>query len=317
MNTALYVDYEYVRKSFTRNNGERRSQPESVVSTLVEAVRRLEHGRRRVVIREVFADWDRVEASAVLQSLFLAGFHPGYAASRRERNTPDVELSLSALECLLTRDDVTRFVIMAGDRAFIPIATRLREYGREVTILAYSDTAAAELLDAVGASCVLEADFFGRSGLERNPERRRTLPGDLAIERSGADEPGELHKECVRLVLEAESRHGAVIWLVPFYKEYMNVHFDDLNNVQRKMIVNDLVEWGVLSIEQRSSGAGAQDQFSVLMINDDHELVRQVRAALARDEHGGNGTLARASNRDDSSRGGAEPHPAPRHNFDD
>ncbi len=81
-------------------------------------------------------------------------------------------------------------------------------------------------------------------------------------------------RKCIRLVHEAVSQHSNHIYLVPFFRNYMNLKFTYLANDQRKELLKKLQQDDVIQMEwtPTSQPNGGYTSFS---LNYDNPLVRE------------------------------------------
>ncbi len=91
-------------------------------------------------------------------------------------------------------------------------------------------------------------------------------------------------EQCIELVLRAQIRHGSTeVWLSPFLKGPMSQHFSGLVHPDRRAIVNELRQRGVIRIEERENQY-ADHPYSVIVLDDHHPLVQAVAERMKRRE---------------------------------
>jgi hypothetical protein len=79
---------------------------------------------------------------------------------------------------------------------------------------------------------------------------------------------------CVDLLVKAQIRHGSrEIWLSPFLKGPMSQQFRGLVHPERRALVNELRNRGVIRVEERENQF-ADHPYSVIVLNDGHPLVQ-------------------------------------------
>ncbi len=109
----------------------------------------------RVVMARAYANWSR--HTPVIPPLQASGFDPVYVPSYfynnqetvTRKNAVDIHLAIEAIELVHTRPHVTVFVILTGDKDFIPLANALRRYGKQVVALGVKGTTSPYLQQAV------------------------------------------------------------------------------------------------------------------------------------------------------------------------
>lgn len=110
-----------------------------------------------------YADFDNPDFHG-LQSEFQRNnvetrhvFSKTFGATRK--NAADIEMSLDAQEMSATRPDITTFVLVCGDRDFIPIVKRLQQKGKQVHIIGLRASTSRDLQNFVGSGIPLKIGF--------------------------------------------------------------------------------------------------------------------------------------------------------------
>ncbi|PDW01991.1 NYN domain-containing protein [Candidatus Viridilinea mediisalina] len=108
----------------------------------------------RVVISRAYADWYRYPR--VTSALYANAIEPIYVATyyydkdvgrtgRAIKNSVDMNLCIDAMKTLFTNPTVGRFVLVTGDRDFIPLVNNIRQQGKEVYIIGIGGAASTHL----------------------------------------------------------------------------------------------------------------------------------------------------------------------------
>lgn len=284
---SIFVDFDNLRLGVP----EPHPKTETAIEILRQLLTRLELDGNRVLIRRAYADWENEGLVGVQAQLSLMSVLPVFVLGHVGKNSADLEMSLDCLELLLSRDEVDRFVLVAGDRDFIPVVRRILEAGKKVRIASFRNSTSADLVEITGRRNFLDLARF----LVDQPRASNSSPGEAPVTASRlqgvrpieealaeADEtPYEVTEEdkdrAMRLVVQADRKYrGRGIWLVPFFKEWMNPEFDGMNNEARKGILGELSAEGAVRIETREDGLGRSNSYSVLVPDREHE--RFVRA---------------------------------------
>ena len=95
----------------------------------------------RIVIARAYADWYRYPR--VTSALFANGVEPMYVPTyyydrevgrtgRPIKNSVDIHLCIDAMRTLYTQTHIDKFVLVTGDRDFIPLVNAIRQHGKEV-----------------------------------------------------------------------------------------------------------------------------------------------------------------------------------------
>jgi len=108
----------------------------------------------RIVIARAYADWYRYPR--VTSALFANGVEPMYVPTyyydrevgrtgRPIKNSVDIHLCIDAMRTLYTQTHIDKFVLVTGDRDFIPLVNAIRQHGKEVIIIGIGGAASAHL----------------------------------------------------------------------------------------------------------------------------------------------------------------------------
>lgn len=156
---AVFLDYEnilyHLKKEYL--------DPPQVTDVIAEILRNLrehlsEHYKLDVIIFKAYADFERM--ASALGSLYLMGIDTHNVLGTDHKNAADMRLCIDLMEVLYTRPDIQHFVLVAGDRDYIPIVQQLRRQARQVTAVAFRQTVSGDLLQILGKDNLLDADRF-------------------------------------------------------------------------------------------------------------------------------------------------------------
>lgn len=256
---ALFIDFENLY--YFLNNQRKDLHPVDESLNVVDKIRsELEHKRSlRVILGRAYGDFERLPNA--MGSLQLMGFDPRFTLASPHKSSSDIALSLDALEVLLTREEITHFVIMAGDRDYLPIIRRIREYAKEIWVVGFERNTSADLRNVAGMNHFIKADDF----IPPEPVvfRAEAAPVEVSPENLLSDE--EL--TCLRLLFDAQQTYkNPEIWLSPFMQNYMNQAFGYLDRFGRRKLIERLEARGLVKIEKRQ---GNPYDYSVIVILED------------------------------------------------
>ncbi len=310
MNYSLFIDYENIFHEIHNNSSEEENDAHDMALEVVErTLRMLQGDDSRVLLARAYADWENLGRYGIQGSLALLSVKPEYVLAKRGKSSADLELSLSALEVLLTRDDIEGFVILGGDRDYIPVVSRIRESGKRVRVVGFSRSTSGDLIGIVGTDNFTDAakmlphgSLYGASansvatsstnsstgalnGQQQNGNKvgagQAPSSGgggmvnniDLLANDGFVSEPAEEDLlRCLKLIMVASSKLGKEVWLGPFLKNFMNEEFAAFNNAQRKSIIQTLREREMIKVETRS-GSHIGGTYSVVLLNMEHPQV--------------------------------------------
>ena len=251
-----------------------------------------------IILGRAYGNWDQAPGAG--DSLALMSVQPVFVFSHPRKNSADLEMSLDAQEVMLLRTDIQHFVLVGGDRDYIPIVRRLTERGRDVTVAALESRASGDLKEVVG-----EQSFIGLEALTLELLELAEFPkpseAEIALEpeeraqpESAAEQgtPKELapaaddKQTALDLIIKAlAERKDWEMPIVTFYKNYMNDAFSNLTETQRKALINELKEVGLIDLQIREGPYGGYSSsfgshYLAIVVNPDHTTIRSRLAAL-------------------------------------
>ncbi|MCX6014982.1 MAG: NYN domain-containing protein [Chloroflexales bacterium] len=201
----------------------------------------------RVILARAYADWYRYPR--ITSALYANNIEPMYVPTyyydkdagrtgRPIKNSVDMNLCIDAMRTLFTVPNISTFVLVTGDRDFIPLVNSIRQQGKDVIIIGVGGAASSHLaqsadefifyeqligktLPMVAATPsgrrISDVDDFERP-VERPPER--ITPRDRSTARATAitktpklaEQPVVFNEELafellVKAVLEARNRN--------------------------------------------------------------------------------------------------------------
>jgi hypothetical protein len=104
--------------------------------------------------------------------------------STEHKNSADMRLCIDALEVLYTRPEIHTFVLVAGDRDYIPLVQHLRRQGRNVYVSSFRSNVSGDLLQNIAAGHFIDAFEL------LNEEERREI--EVSRQRAEAADPSSL-----------------------------------------------------------------------------------------------------------------------------
>ncbi|MCP4604843.1 MAG: NYN domain-containing protein [Proteobacteria bacterium] len=118
------------------------------------------------VVGRAYAPLDYSTSKMFINDLALMGITPVHVLAKPSKNSADLMLAIDCMELLFRREDITTFVIVGGDRDYIPIAERIRENAREVIVVSPRHAMSGDLLTVIG-----EESYF--NPIELLPKEQR------------------------------------------------------------------------------------------------------------------------------------------------
>jgi len=142
---AVFMDYENIYISL-RNRYDVNPNFESIMEKCQE------YGR--VTIARAYADWYRYPR--VTNALYANSIEPMYVptyyydrdtshGSRAIRNSVDIHLSLGIMRTLYEHPSIETYVLVTGDRDFIPLVNAIRQRGKRAIVIGVGGAASSHL----------------------------------------------------------------------------------------------------------------------------------------------------------------------------
>lgn len=154
---AVFIDFENVYY-FLKNHYLDPQDPHDYALDLVRALRdtlKRELGLDSLMLY-AYADFDRLP-SGPQGPLYLMGVDTRNVLGTDHKNAADMQLCIDALEVLYTRPDIGTFVLVAGDRDYIPVLQHLRRQARQVKVVGFRESVSGDLLLMLGQEHFIDA----------------------------------------------------------------------------------------------------------------------------------------------------------------
>ena len=262
LRAAVFVDYDNLLDCL-RQRTHRTEQAHELVVEMLDELRHYlqELTGTRTAVMSVYADFAalRSDAEHVRKSLY---------APASQANAAELQLCVEAMDVLHNRPDVRSFVVLAGDRTYIPLVQQFRRFG------CHAFVAALDLPEAQDGT-EHEDDFFLDARNLLSDESQEHLQEDAspyaAPERSSVeylDVPYEDARRTLEIIEEHFGQYDEV-YLTPLLRklsELLGPYADP------KTIISDLEDCGAVWLEKRR---GTPYDYTVLLVDD--EAVRIVQ----------------------------------------
>jgi len=145
---AVFIDFENIYIS-VRNIYDANPNFESIREQCEE------YGR--VTIARAYADWYRYPR--VTNALYANSFEPMYVPTyyydqsegrtgRAIKNSVDIHMCIDAMKTLYTHPHINTFILVTGDRDFIPLINTIRQHGKKTVVIAVGEAASSHLAQA-------------------------------------------------------------------------------------------------------------------------------------------------------------------------
>jgi len=299
---AIFIDYENVYY-YLKNKYKDPPELSSYTSDIIRSLRGLineEYGLQ-IIIMNAYADFEQIGTGS-LSTLYLMGIHAQNVLGTAHKNAADMQMCIDLMQILYTRSDIQNFVLLAGDRDYIPVVQHLKRNGRRVWVSAFRDTISGDLLEIIGEKSFLDiGPLLSPEALERMDTHRRNEEAKLpprpnVIGRIDLDKiqkqdkkagairhrpvvprpPASLGQEdyCLALILnyieETRYKEPGVTPLLRFLTDEMPL----LANWERKDLLSSLEGKGAIHIETRE---GMDFPYAVVVVNQEHPMVKELK----------------------------------------
>jgi hypothetical protein len=114
------------------------------INLILDHVKQLTGGR--VVLRRAYGDWQQHQS--VVKELATAGFELQSIVrlSHMSKNLADMQMVVDAIETLIDGHQFTTYVVVTGDRDFVPLVQALRKRGKQVIGIGLKHTSSKGLV---------------------------------------------------------------------------------------------------------------------------------------------------------------------------
>jgi uncharacterized protein (TIGR00288 family) len=159
----------------------------------------------RIVIARAYADWYRYPR--VTSALFANGVEPMYVPTyyydrevgrtgRPIKNSVDIHLCIDVMRTLYTQKHIDKFVLVTGDRDFIPLVNAIRQNGKEVVVIGIGGAASAHLAQSADEFLFYEQIADLKSPQQRpEPAKQEQQPQAARPERREREKPERTERE--------------------------------------------------------------------------------------------------------------------------
>ena len=186
---AVFIDFENVYY-FLKNHFHDPPDLNDICLDIVRTLReKLSATGLDSLISYAYADFERL-ATAPQGALYLMGVSTRNVLGTDHKNAADMQLCIDALEVMYTRPDIGTFVLVAGDRDYIPVLQHLRRQARQVLVAGFRESVSGDLLQNIGAAQFIDArDLLtpARVGQleKRRADRQRTIEESRRLREQG------------------------------------------------------------------------------------------------------------------------------------
>jgi hypothetical protein len=193
-----------------------------------------------------------------------------------------MQLCIDALDVFYTRSEIQSFVLVAGDRDYIPLIKHLKKHGRLVRVVGFPRSVSGDLRMIVGDDYFIDATLFIREPVPGLAQPKMPLPGVPVVHAPPSSHDGAFLNDLDSYETTALDtmflyfRDKREIWLSP-YLHRLRAALPSLAEAERKALVTGLSEKGAIKIVKRpgESPTGEKIEFSVIKVQWNHPDVQR------------------------------------------
>ena len=251
--------------------------------------------QEHVLTMDAYADFDRIDETPQ-SDLYLLGVETHNVLGTEHKNAADMRLCIDTLDILYNRSEITTFVLVAGDRDYIPVIQHLKKRNKTVRVVGFTGatkSVSGDLLAIVGSEYFIDATQFvaalqaqsqaplpapsiaPTTSVPRLPsEAQQTMhaavpptptkpPGSsIPLDTEGFMDWGRYEDRALQILM-ANYKDRPEVFLTP-YLHKVRAELSELTEAERKQLIGRLAKTGCFKIEKRH---GTPNDFSVLVMN--------------------------------------------------
>lgn len=218
---AMFIDFENLAYGVENNGSVRHDEPELEVD--IQRIVRFVRDEGRLVLARAYADWRNPSVRQHQPDLYVQGIETVHVLGRRHgsevKNSVDVALAVDAVRSLYERQFDT-FVLISGDRDFLPLLRVVREHGHRIIGVSVRESASKDLPNLCDRF-VYYRDLWRTYGPDE--ARERIAPSSITIRDLA------VFKEQIRQLLAEEVGAGGILGatLKPMIRNRIDPGFDE------------------------------------------------------------------------------------------
>lgn len=279
---AILIDFENVYY-YLRQNLSERQEVSDVIAGLVQRLRRqlIDRYNEEAISLDAYADFERIDENAQ-GSLYLIGVETHNVLGTDHKNAADMKLCIDALTILYTRQEICSFIVVAGDRDYIPVIQHLRKHGKTVRVVGFPSSVSGDLLTNVGQENFLDASQFlpqpkpcivAAVGAPSVPGQPQPMQNGTPVVRDPLTMRFLDEDQNIAMgILFRHFQSKPEVWMTP-YLHKLRTELPHFSEHERKALIAQMAESGAIRVEKRK---GEPHDFSVILVNWNHPDVRKL-----------------------------------------
>ncbi len=162
---AVFWDYENVKIA-----------AQGIQAPLAESLVDYSQSQGHTRLKIVYSNWRR-EKEPLVQALYSLGFEPIHVSTGKE-NAVDVKLTVDCLNTAYQYPQVQQFIIVTGDRDFVPLVNALKTLEKRVIIIGRAEVASNQLL--LSADEFIDLEKLDTRDKEETPANRPLISQNIS-----------------------------------------------------------------------------------------------------------------------------------------
>jgi hypothetical protein len=279
--TNVFIDFDNVLNALMNFFAHSRSEAQSKTLTIIGDIGDF-LGKRGVVATKcsAYCDWSRYPDA--VSELYNMGVETVHVRGIPGNNSSNIELSLSVLEEIF-RSPMQVIAVVAGDRDYMPVASRVKEWNKTLLIISFRETLSEDLKSLLGADSVSYID--PRSGQVMVSDWQQELtPKAVSTEVAEVEYSSELSHDQVTALrasieaIDSVKPKSQTFRTEVFLLTYLATRLNHLTYVQRKEVFSSLVKRGYLAKRPDYDMWGAP--YSAYSVKESNDVVKKLREAM-------------------------------------
>lgn len=276
---AVLLDYQNLHHYLKSRLPAQIAPGDAAVEMLAALRERLAGDSVRLATGYAYADFGGLDEHVrhVQRALYLHGIQPVYVPSTMHRNTTDLQLALDAMALRDGQPDLEAFVLISGDRDYVPVVQALQGAGRRVYMVAFRDHLSAHLLEYTRSGAFIDAEtLLGETARASLVGNGAAPSAQAAEERGSFNEPQELPYDIdmdALVILERNFGQYEEVYLTPLLRK-LSEELGEIEGHDPKSLVADLEACGAVRLERRK---GMPYDYTVLLVNRAHPAAVEAR----------------------------------------
>ena len=284
---AVFVDYENLYSILSDRIEIRENIDALIVELIVSLKRHLEQETQTYpTVSNVYANFSSLNDNGLKaqQLLYLHGIEPRYVSSELQVNAVEIQLCIDAVNVLTSRPDLDTFVILTGNRPYLPLVQHFRQYGRRPIVASVDDLLSEENVivfegclfldalsmigDTIRSTIISDGNVDDQSFRESNTKEQPKKPTPLSAVSDA------IALQTLEIIEEHFGQYEEV-YLTPLLRKLSDLL--DEREYEPKTLISELEDCGAIRLEKRR---GFPYDYTVLIIENGHPDVQRIQEEI-------------------------------------